>query len=121
MRTSAIAPSPGGVEIATMVSETVIRWNPNCRATAAVAKFSCAGSGSILVCVLRADDFGQRGDQSLVFFHCAHGNADPFGQTIASKRAHDDFSLQQLLEHHATVGDVYHHKIRSGWHERNLH
>src|SRR4029077_4955100 len=41
IRTSAIAPSPGGVEIAAMVSETVMIPNPNCRATAPVAK--CVG------------------------------------------------------------------------------
>jgi hypothetical protein len=29
--------------------------------------------------------------------------------------------LQQLLEHGTSVADVYHHKVRSGWHERNLH
>src|SRR5262249_17003263 len=37
------------------------------------------------------------------------------------KGAHDDFSLQQLFEHDATVADVYHHEIRDGRHERNSH
>src|SRR4029077_592711 len=117
IRTSAIAPSPGGVEIAAMVSEAVIRLDSNCRATASVAKFGCP----ILACVLRADDFPQRTDQFLVFFHCADGNADPFREAIAFERAHDDFPLQQLLEHCTAVADVYHHEICSGWHERNLH
>src|SRR6476661_7143571 len=43
-RTSAMAPSPGGVEIAAIVSETVMILDQNCRATAPVAKFGSFSS-----------------------------------------------------------------------------
>src|SRR5882757_1418055 len=113
-----------------MVSEAVIRLDSNCRATASVAKYWTRQNRKAPehrrtpkdpVILLPANHFPQCSDQFLVFFHCAHGNADPFRQAIPFERAHDDFPLQQLLEHCTTVADVYHHEICSGWYERNLH
>src|SRR6476619_6628985 len=40
---------------------------------------------------------------------------------MAFERPHDDLPSQQLLEDRAAIAHVYHHKIRDGWHERNLH
>src|SRR5215471_16133574 len=131
MRTNAIAPSPGGVEIAATVSEMVISSNPNCRATASVAKYLAwawqrryaapCGHRNAASLPVAAEHFAHCGDQLFVFFHCAYGNAHPFRQTIAFERAHDDFPLQQFLEHCTTIADVYHEEICSGRHERNLY
>jgi hypothetical protein len=69
----------------------------------------------------RSHHLTQFRNQLPIFFHCAYGNADPFRQIVAFEWAHNDFSLQQFLEHRTTVADVYHHKIRSGWDERKFH
>src|SRR5215211_3597791 len=70
---------------------------------------------------MRTHDIAQGRDQLPILFHRAHGNADPFRQAIPFERAHDDFPLEQVLEHCTTIADVYHHEICSGWYKRNLH
>src|SRR6266446_10624008 len=60
-------------------------------------------------------------DAFFILLHRSDGNADPFRQVVALKRAHDNFLREQFLKDNCSVADIHHDEICRARYELEFH